>query len=85
MSVAAALAGDGAIDVGHLELPGTPETPPAQSAVPGDSYHQQMDDLRRRLLLESVERHGRNLAEVARHLGMSRQAVSYLMKRLKIS
>ena len=81
LSVAAALAGDGPIEAGHLELPESLPSPDRSES----SYHQQVDALRRRLLVESLEKHGRNLSEVARHLGVSRQAISYLMKRLKAS
>ncbi len=77
LSVALALAGDGTIEPVHLELP-------ASSPLPEGSYHQELDSLRRRLLSRALERNRRNLSEVARHLGLSRQAVSYLMKRLKI-
>ena len=81
LSVGAALAGNGLIEARHLELP---DLPPASEDVSGGSYHEQVDVLRRRLLAESIERHGRNLSEVARDLGVSRQAISYLMKRLKV-
>ncbi|HEX3128716.1 MAG TPA: sigma 54-interacting transcriptional regulator, partial [Thermoanaerobaculia bacterium] len=81
LSVAEALAGGGTIEEQHLELP---ESSSFQDGS-DSSYHQQVDDLRRRLIAESVEKHGRNLSEIARQLGMSRQAVSYLMKRLKVS
>jgi DNA-binding NtrC family response regulator/tetratricopeptide (TPR) repeat protein len=77
LSVAAALAGDGPIETAHLELPRAAD-------LAGGFYHQEVDALRRRLLLRALEKQGRNLSEVARHLGLSRQAVSYLMKRLKI-
>jgi DNA-binding NtrC family response regulator len=80
LSVAAALAGDGPIETWHLELP----EPAASGDLSEGSYHQQVDALRRRLLIETLEKQGRNLSEVARRLGLSRQAVSYLMKRLKI-
>jgi DNA-binding NtrC family response regulator len=81
LSVGAALAGNGLIDARHLELP---ESPQASEDLSGGSYHEQVDILRRRLLAESIEKHGRNLSEVARDLGVSRQAVSYLLKRLKV-
>jgi two-component system NtrC family response regulator len=84
LSVAAALAGGGPIEEGHLELPELPEPADPQGAAAEGSYHEQIDALRRRLLLRSLARQGRNLSEVARDLGVSRQAVSYLMKRLKI-
>ncbi|MES1245369.1 MAG: sigma 54-interacting transcriptional regulator [Acidobacteriota bacterium] len=79
LSVAAALAGNGPIEARHVELAGSPDEDLNET-----SYHQQLDDLRRRLLVRALEHRGRNLSEVARYLGLSRQAVSYMMKRLKI-
>jgi DNA-binding NtrC family response regulator/tetratricopeptide (TPR) repeat protein len=81
LGVAVALAGNGRIDVHHLELP----APATDEKPPGCSYHEQVDALRRRLVLEALEQFRHNLTEVARHLGLSRQAVSYLIKRLKIA
>jgi DNA-binding NtrC family response regulator len=77
LSVAAALAAGGVIGPEHLELPGAPE-------AAGGFYHQGMDAQRRRMIVDALEKHGRNLSEIGRQLGMSRQGVSYWMKRLKI-
>jgi len=74
LAVAAALAADGPIEPEHLELPtgaGAPEAP----------YHQQVDALRRRLVAQALEECG-NRAEAARRLGISRQALSYLIRQL---
>ncbi len=74
LAVAAALAGDGPIEPEHLELPagaGAPEAP----------YHQQVDALRRALVARAMEECG-NRAEAARRLGISRQALSYLIRQL---
>ena len=76
LAVAVALAGDGLIETGHLELPSE-----AEASEPS-SYHRQIDALRRRLVLEALEKHGGNRGEAARELGVSRQGLSYLIKQL---
>jgi DNA-binding NtrC family response regulator len=75
LSVAAALAGGGVIEPAHLELP-------AAAAEPAGSYHQQVDALRRRLVAEALEDCAGNYTRVAGRLGVSRQAVSYLIRQL---
>jgi DNA-binding NtrC family response regulator len=75
LSVAAALAGGDTIALDHLELP------PAVEAR-GAFYHQQVDAVRRRLVIEALEKHGGNRTEAVRDLGISRQALSYLIKQL---
>jgi two-component system NtrC family response regulator len=74
LAVAAALAGDGLIGPEHLEMP-------TAAAAPEASYHQQVDAFRRRLVSEALEECG-NRAEAARRLGISRQALSYLIRQL---
>jgi DNA-binding NtrC family response regulator len=80
LSLASALAGEGAIEPEHIELPhaGTSKTAPA------GSYHQQVEALRRRLITEALARHGANHAEAARELGLSRQSISYLIRQLRL-
>jgi DNA-binding NtrC family response regulator len=75
LSVAAALAGGGAITAEHLEIPG------AGDAAAG-SYHQQIDALRRRLVAEALAQCDGNHSRVAGRLGVSRQSVSYLVRQL---
>ncbi|HVT15743.1 MAG TPA: sigma 54-interacting transcriptional regulator [Thermoanaerobaculia bacterium] len=76
LAVAAALAGGGTIAARHLDLPD-------DSAAPGEgSYHQQVDALRRRLVQEALAASGGRCAEAARRLGISRQALSYLVRQL---
>jgi DNA-binding NtrC family response regulator len=75
LAVAVALAGDGSIAPEHLELP-------AVSSAPEAPYHQQVDALRRRLVIEALEDCGGHRAEAARRLGISRQALSYLIRQL---
>jgi len=70
-----ALAGDGPIGPEHLELPSV-------SSAPAAPYHQQVDALRRRLVAEALEDCGGRRAEAARRLGISRQALSYLIRQL---
>ena len=77
LSLASALAGEGAIEAEHIELPET------RTASAG-SYHQQVEALRRRLITEALARHGANHAEAARELGLSRQSISYLIRQLRL-
>jgi len=74
LAVAAALAGDGPIRLEHLELP-------AAGAAPEAPYHQQVDAFRRSLIARALAECG-NRAEAARRLGISRQALSYLIRQL---
>jgi len=75
LSVAAALAAGDTIAPEHLELPQAGE-------ARGASYHRELDALRRRLVLQALEKHGWNRAKAVRDLGISRQALSYLIKNL---
>ena len=76
LSVGVALAGGGVIEPVHLELPA------AAGSEPAGSYHQQVDALRRRLVAEALEDCAGNYTRVAGRLGVSRQAVSYLIRQL---
>ncbi|MEO6194121.1 MAG: sigma 54-interacting transcriptional regulator [Thermoanaerobaculia bacterium] len=76
LSVGSALAGGGVIEPAHLELPA------AAGSEPAGSYHQQVDALRRRLVAEALEDCAGNYTRVAGRLGVSRQAVSYLIRQL---
>jgi transcriptional regulator with GAF, ATPase, and Fis domain len=75
LSVAAALAVGDTIAPEHLELPQACE-------MRGAFYHRELDALRRRLVLQALEKHGWNRAKAVRDLGISRQALSYLIKTL---
>jgi two-component system NtrC family response regulator len=78
LRLAAALAGGGIIQPEHLEMPAVePAAAPA-----GGSYHQQVEDLRRRLVRDAIDTAAGNHAEAARRLGISRQALSYLVRQL---
>jgi two-component system, NtrC family, response regulator len=77
LEVAAALADGGEIRPEHLELP------PAAPRERGD-YHSRVDACRLRLIEEALEASGGNQSEAARRLGLSRQALSYLVKQLRL-
>lgn len=84
LAVAAALAAEeGWIRPEHLGLP-QGSGPAERDAEPADSYHRQVDALRRRLVVEALAACGGNQAEAARRLGLSRQALSYLVRQLEI-
>lgn len=90
LRLAAALAAGGVIEPAHLELPDAAAVtgaaggaPVADVAAPAAApYHQQVESLRRRLLGEAIAAAGGNHAEAARRLGISRQALSYLVRQL---
>ncbi len=78
LEVAAALSDGGEIAAEHLELP---ECRPIRQ---GD-YHLRVENLRRQLVAGALDKSGGNRAEAARILGLSRQALSYLVKQLGLS
>jgi DNA-binding NtrC family response regulator len=85
LGVAAALAGGGDGTIGtiepeHLELPD-----PGERAAPAGDYHRRVEDYRRRLVSDAMAATDGNRAEAARRLGLSRQALSYLVRTLGLS
>jgi DNA-binding NtrC family response regulator len=97
LRLAAALGGGGVIQPQHLELPRAAESaPPADTAAASyrsgesgamppaaaGSYHQRVEGLRRHLVVEAIAAAAGNHAEAARRLGISRQALSYLVRQL---
>jgi len=52
------------------------------AAAGGGSYHQQVESLRRQLVADAIAAAAGNHAEAARRLGISRQALSYLVRQL---
>lgn len=84
VDVAAALAEGAEIRAVDLELPATSgaEIPPADFA--GLDYHQQIEAFRRRLVIDALAAAGGQRSEAARRLGLSRQALSYLIRQLGI-
>ncbi|MDA8020203.1 MAG: sigma 54-interacting transcriptional regulator [Thermoanaerobaculia bacterium] len=90
LEVASALADGDEVTPEVLDLPAEPDdtessesaTNPSECAI---DYHFQVESLRRRLVSEALEWSHGNRAEAARRLGMSRQALSYLVKQLGLS
>lgn len=88
VDVAAALTegADGAeITAADLELPAAEG---AAAVIPADfaglDYHQQIEAFRRRLVIDALAAAGGQRSEAARRLGLSRQALSYLIRQLGI-
>lgn len=79
LQAAAALAGNGPIRAAMLDL-GAPRV--AAPANESSAYHQEIDDFRRALLRRALRASAGNRAEAARRLGLSRQALSYLVLHL---
>ena len=79
LQAASALAGDGPIRAAMLDL-GAPSGEVRERAT--SAYHQELDDFRRGLLLRALRAAGGNRAEASRRLGLSRQALSYLVLHL---
>ena len=77
VATAMALAAGGTIEPEHLELPGT-------DAAPRGDYHRELDAFRRRKLTGALSAAGGNRAEAARRLGLTRQALAYLIRRLHL-
>ena len=61
-----------------------PRSLPGAEDSPRGSYHRQLDDLRRRQVSEALQRYPNHFSEAARWLGVSRQTLSYLMRRFGI-
>jgi len=77
LEVAAALAGEGEITPEHLDLPH------AGSAAGSEAtYHAQLEAFRRQLIDRALRSTGGNRAAAARQLGLSRQALSYMVRQL---
>ena len=80
LRAAAALAGNGPIRAAMLDI-GTPAAM-AEAGNEASAYHQEIDDFRRGLLRKALRAADGNRAEAARRLGLSRQALSYLVLNL---
>jgi DNA-binding NtrC family response regulator len=74
--LAAALAEGDEILPEHLEL--------SQETARSADYHQSLEAFRRRLIADALRGAGGNQAEAARRLGLSRQALSYQIKQLRL-
>lgn len=75
--VAVALADGGTLEPEHLDLP-----QPSRTVRSG--YHEQVKLFRQRLIQEGLDGANGNRAEAARRLGLTRQALSYLVRQLDI-
>lgn len=80
LEVAATLAAGRMIEVSDLDLPSTGKANP-----PVGDYHQAVEDYRRKLLVDALQASHGNRAQAARRLGLTRQALSYLVRQLGIS
>jgi two-component system response regulator AtoC len=81
MAQAAALAdSDGLIGLSHLPEPLRRGKPRA----PAESYRCRLDAHRKGMISDALERSGGNRSVAARELGLSRQALRYLMKELNV-
>jgi DNA-binding NtrC family response regulator len=78
LGVADTLCEDREIGAEHLDLP----RPAAESK--GD-YHQMVEQYRRDLISKAMSETGGNRAAAARRLGLSRQALSYLVRQLGLN
>jgi len=83
VSQAAALAEPGAV-VGSELLPEGLRRGKRAVSSPPENYRARMDEHRRGLILEALERTGGNRSRAARDLGMSRQALLYLIRELNV-
>jgi len=81
LAVAATLADDDQIDCRHLDLPLTAD-PAAESHQ--TTYHEVVEQTRRRTLQSALEDCDGNRTSAARQLGVSRQTLSYLIKRFSL-
>jgi DNA-binding NtrC family response regulator len=77
LEAAAALCDGDVIQPEHLDLPALGGARRAAA-----NYHLEVDAVRRRLLEEALAASGGRRAEAARRLGLSRQALSYLLRQL---
>ncbi len=75
LEVAVAICEDEEIGEEHLELP-------RLTTSPRGEYHQLLDDFRKQLVTAALAESGGNRAQAARKLGLTRQALSYLVRRL---
>ncbi len=77
LEVAAALCDNGRIGVELLDLP-------EQSRTVRHGYHERLRRFRKSMVAEALDASDGNQAAAARRLGLSRQALSYLVRRLEI-
>jgi transcriptional regulator with GAF, ATPase, and Fis domain len=87
VAVAAALSQGAPVDVPHLPRSLQRRAGTLEAAAPAASgtYHEQVEDFRRGLIATAVAESGGNLAAAARRLGLTRQALSYLVRQLGLT
>jgi transcriptional regulator with GAF, ATPase, and Fis domain len=85
LDVAVALSGGGLIQRRHLQIPESTAGQMSDEAKEEGGYHQCVLDYRRRLVVEALQDSDGNQAQAARRLGLTRQALSYLVKSLEIT
>jgi DNA-binding NtrC family response regulator len=77
LSVAVAMVSEGSLQPEHLELP-------CRGGESDRGYHEEVLNFRRRLVRNALDGSGGNRAEAARALGLTRQALSYLVRKMEI-
>lgn len=81
LSVAAALAGGEEVVPEHLDLP---YRPAGSRSTPDIGYHELVLNYRRRLIRDARHSANGNLSQAARRLRLTRQALSYLVRKLEL-
>lgn len=81
LQVALTLTDDRWVRCRHLDIP---EKSHPEGGIQS-SYHQQLDAYRRRLLSEALEATHGHRVSAARRLGITRQALSYLLRKLEVA
>ena len=80
---AAALCDAGGL-VGPDQLPEVVRDAAGRRRAPAGDYRSRVDAHRRALIREALDRHGGNRSRAARDLGLSRQALLYLIRELRV-
>lgn len=84
LSVAVAFAGGSQVLPEHLDLPYRPALTGAAGSATDIGYHERVRNYRRRLVRDALRSANGNRAEAARRLGLTRQALSYLVRKLEL-
>ena len=84
LAVGVALASGAPLEPHHLDLGSAPDLDRAEGEPAARSYHERVEGYRRRLVTEALAAAHGKLAEAARRLGLTRQALSYLVRQLGI-
>ena len=91
LSVAAAFATGSELHPEHLDLPyrsvpagAVGSGPESAGIAPAIGYHELIRNYRRRLVRDALRSANGNRAQAARRLGLTRQALSYLVRKLEL-